>query len=110
MKIRIETEKVIANPQNGPETKMRKILSIQALALNKLPEVYLAGSPYCYLSNEGNLIIHGSKNIPTDLSAILVNSHYSEEHFKDLLSIIQKCGDRLHRINSEWSGKETFEV
>lgn len=114
MKLRIETRKVV---NNFTGKKERKILKIEALDYDNLPEEYLSGYPHIIsgkdIKNVG-LLVESSK---TEYFSLVEKHVYAEGLFQKLMGIIRQSGDRLHEINlrhkelrKEWNGKEDFEI
>ena len=109
MGIKIKTEKTV----DSSGVVGRKILDVQGLGRDELPELYL--------SNENAIVVndfHGDIYFSQSLMSVLKKNHfYSEEHFQDALKKIALAGDILHDVNKElkkmktmWNGEETFVI
>jgi len=108
MGIKIVAEKeVLGSGEQGWRIKF-----ISALPEDKLPLLYTARNPSCWLSGcdlMGNRV--GSR-----IHCILSKgSFYCDQEFTDKLKCIRDCGDRLHENNKTlaakrvtWTGTETY--
>ncbi len=108
MPITIKTEKVVTS--NGTET--RKILEIEALGWNDLPEAYRNEAESIYLDRFGVLC-----HCTIAGWVLRKDSIYSEEKFQNAIEDVRKAGDLLCKINKElkqkravWNGEETFVI
>jgi hypothetical protein len=111
MKIRIETEKVIANPGNDSKGhRMRRIMNIEALRENELPKEYLKEPPFCYLSAGGSHLYLHESGVNKRGRVLLLGTCLEEQEFQEVWKVIKQAGERLHEINSRWSGKEVFKT
>lgn len=105
--IKIETEKIVVKGE-----KHRKILSIEALGKEDLPEKYLDDAPAVW-KNEKSL----SMRVKWGLCALTQNNTYPEEYFQEAKELIAQAGERLGEVNRQlrkenfgWEGEETFYI
>ncbi len=106
-KIMIKTEKVVVRG-----IAKRKIVDLDALEYNKLPEEYTNGEPrFNFYENSGKKTF-GACGCGGDIHG---GSIYTEADFQIKLDGIRKAGERLAEINKRvkelkktWHGEETF--
>jgi len=81
-------------------TKFKNCRAIEVTgikALDNVPKEYLQGYPNCF-KHEDTLIINESK----DKKIVLKTGEmYDEEELKKTIKVINKCGDRLKKINNK---------
>ena len=81
-------------------TKFKNCRAVEVVgikALDNVPSEYLQGYPNCF-KHEDRLIINESKN---KTIIIKTGEKYQEEEMNDIIKTINKCGDRLKKINNK---------
>lgn len=111
MSMKLYTEKCVIRGE-----KYRKILGFEGvLEKNKLPKEYTQGYPRVVLESfcgEKYLSVVDEKGRRT----VMYSDHYYEENeFQEMITAIEKAGERLYEINKKvkeleevWRGEETF--
>lgn len=124
MAIKIKTEKVW---KGG--VKCRKILGVECLRVRDLPPSYRRDTkdgPSCSVTIFGDFAVQegdggrwlifkdGRIAVAKSIIGTKLTDVLTETEFRVLLGILEKCGDRLKRINdkirSSWGGKETVKI
>ena len=117
MSIIVKTEKVVQVVEGVP-TQCRKILYVEALSIEDLPQDYLEGDPMViswiseFQTGKRGLFITvlGKEDQLLEPGDII-----SEELFQQLLGDIEIAGQKLTDINIRrrleiWKGEETFTI
>jgi len=106
MAIKIKTEKIV----DGYGKKMRRIVRIDALRAEDLPELYLSEQPSVHY---GDRCLHKSNGE----SLFSVGGFYKEKEFQERMEYLKEAGERLSMINrkleaieEEWNGRENFSI
>lgn len=111
MSMKIYTEKCVIRGE-----KCRKILGFEGVLEDiKLPKEYVLSYPRVVLETfcgEEYLAIVDEKGRRTVMYS---DRHYKEDEFQEMITAIEKAGERLHEIRKKvkeleevWKGEETF--
>jgi len=111
MPMYIRTTKVVRN-----RTLCFGINKIVALKRNELPIEYIGSLPHCCLDERGKLHIHAfdlDKQLTFQVT-VKKGDILTKDNFHNMLAILRKCGDNLHKINKSrfqrWQGDLTFKI
>lgn len=106
MSIRIEVNKEV----NGAGIEGRRVIKIEALKKEELPEMYIEGKGPKVWRNVHSASLHCQEKID-----IWENNFYSEVEFHALLKYVQAAGENLREVNhiltekrAAWNGSEVF--
>ena len=107
--IRIEIDKTLINKE-----KYVKVLSVQMLQRKELPQKYLDKGEWISLSELRTQVIHVVDGDTVVLLWVGGGKPIPEAEWKEKIALIQRCGDRLRKINEQlkkdsagWEGEET---
>jgi len=102
-------------PEKYKDGKAVEVVDVEALPYEKLPKEYVEGYPHCYYVDWRKEIVICEDD--DKKYYLTMGKKYSWQEFKEMIELLEKCGDRLHKINKGlreikeiWFDEEVHEV